>query len=933
MLDVILCIHEKHDDALVALAALICVISAMGTVLLLRHARHLSGMAAARWTGGTAVIIGFGIWATHFVALLGYDPGIIAGYHVGPTLLSLLIVMSATAICFAIAHAYPNRPGIAVASVIGGCGIAAMHYLGMSAMELPAEIHWHAGYVAASLILAVLPLYPGFMLALKRHGKGSGLAASLCLTLSVVLLHFTGMTGVDLVPARLDTQSGLLLSPRVMAMVVAGGAISLLTICISILTMARTARVALHASQRDLAILVNGITDCAVYMLSREGKVANWNPGAQRLKGYTAKEAVGMELAEFYLPEERERGLPARALSIAENTGKFTGEGWRMRRDGSRFWAHVAIERIANSNGEHVGFAKITRDMTRFKEDQDRIQEMAAHLDLALDNMHQGLCLFDAEERLVVVNRRFKEIWGLNEADCVPGISLDEVGGIALNSAFHGDVPKDRIDNIRRGLKQALSDPTFPPVIAEYRDDLVVSMISRPVAEGGWVSTFEDVTERRRSEKKIAHMAMHDSLTGLPNRSSFNQWIEAEIDQARHFSQKLAVVAIDLDRFKEINDTRGHAAGDAALQLLSRRLLDALSDGEIVARLGGDEFGAAKRFKESSELNGFIGRLETCFASALGSDENRYHLGASIGVSVFPNDGNNREQILNNSDLAMYRAKTSMSEVVAYYEPEMDEVARTRRQLSNDLRQAIEHRELYALYQPQHDLKTGAISGYEALLRWNHPERGLVSPDVFIPIAEETGEIFSIGIWVLREACLEAREWASHLKVAVNLSAVQLLQIDLIDQIRGVLVETGLSPARLELEITETAIISDKARALHLLRQIKGLGVSIAMDDFGTGYSSLDTLHSFPFDKIKIDKSFLLKSQQIPEARAIIKAILALGKSLNVPVLAEGVENEFQRALLIEQGCDQAQGYYYGRPAQSPNLTMKIAFNEKLGLF
>ncbi|HEX8055740.1 MAG TPA: EAL domain-containing protein [Novosphingobium sp.] len=250
----------------------------------------------------------------------------------------------------------------------------------------------------------------------------------------------------------------------------------------------------------------------------------------------------------------------------------------------------------------------------------------------------------------------------------------------------------------------------------------------------------------------------------------------------------------------------------------------------------------------------------------------------------------------------------------------MDETARERRQLSNDLRQALERDELNLLYQPQHDLRSGELSGYEALLRWHHPKRGVVSPDYFIPLAEETGEILAIGEWVLREACREAFNWPDGLKIAVNLSAVQLMQNELVDIVRNVLVETGLSPSRLELEITETAIIADKLRALHLLRQIKALGVGIAMDDFGTGYSSLDTLHSFPFDKIKIDKSFLLKSQRSPEARAIIKAVLALGQSLNVPVLAEGVETEFQLDLLQEQGCDQAQGYYFGRPAQAPSV-------------
>ncbi|HEX8055741.1 MAG TPA: diguanylate cyclase [Novosphingobium sp.] len=653
MFDVLLCIHEKHDVWFVLLAALICVISTMSAVLLLRHARHSNGAAAAKWIGGAAVAIGFGIWATHFVAMLGYDPGVVAGYHMPATLASLAIAIGMTAMSFFVGIARPDRRGLSIASLLGGGGIAAMHYLGMSALELPAEIHWRGDYVAASLIFAVAPMYPALALAVRERGARSGIAAGILMTLSIVLLHFTGMTAVILVPAPLDARTATLLSPGIMAMAIAGGSMALLMICIAALTVARTARIALYASQRDLAILVKGVTDCAIYMLDREGVVANWNAGAQRLKGYEAQQAVGLPLAHFYLPEERDAGLPERALAIATEQGKFTGEGWRVRRDGSRFWAHVTVESIADDAGVHIGFAKIIRDMTRFKEDQDRLQEMAGHLDAALGNMHQGLCLFDAQERLVVVNARFLEIWDLGAGSCFAGMPFDAVARAALEARLGAKVPQSRVDDLRKTLLQALNDPAFPPVVSEFGGTLVVSMISRPTADGGWVTTFEDVTERRRSEEKIAHMAMHDSLTGLPNRATFNQWIDAEIEQARHFEHSVAAVVIDLDRFKDINDTRGHSAGDAALQLLARRLVEALNDGEVVSRQGGDEFAAAKRFRDQAELAGFLARIEDCFATPVGTDENQFHLGASIGVSVFPNDGSLREQILNNAALAM----------------------------------------------------------------------------------------------------------------------------------------------------------------------------------------------------------------------------------------------------------------------------------------
>lgn len=924
MFDVLRCIRDQHNEWLVLLAAVICVISTITSVQLLRHARHLRGLSATRWicTAGTA--IGFGIWATHFVAMLGYDTGVIAGFRIPATAFSLVTAIAMTTMSFSTALFWQDRQGFALASVLGGGGVAAMHYIGMSAMELPATIIWNPAYVVVSVLLAIALAYPALVLAVRGRSVRSGVAAGLAMTLSIVLLHFTGMAAVRLVPAPLPTRTGVLLSPEMMATSIATTALFLLAICIAILTVSRKARLVLHASERDMAIIVKGITDCAIYMLDRGGRVANWNAGAQRLKGYIDSEAIGMPLAEFYTQEDRADHMPQRALAEAAENGKFSGEGWRVRRDGSRFWAHVTIEKVAEEDGRHIGFAKITRDMTRYKEDEDRLKALAGHLDAALGNMHQGLCLFGPDERLRVVNTRFKEIWGLDRDVNLVGLTISEVSRKVLEVHAKADVPQGRIGELQGLLAVAPADAGGSPVILELGDDLVVSMMGRSMPEGGWVTTFEDVTERRRSDARIAHMAMHDGLTGLPNRTSFTHWIDAEIAQAEHFGHELATVIIDLDRFKEINDTRGHAAGDSALQHLSRRLLDVLAEGEIVARLGGDEFAAAKRYKDKAELAHFVDRLEACFSTPFGAGENGFHLDASIGLAVFPQDARQREQLLNNADLAMYRAKASVGERIAYYEPAMDETARARRQIANDLRQAIDRDELTVLYQPQHCLATGELSGYEALLRWHHPTRGLVRPDEFIVVAEETGEIFRIGEWVLREACREARSWAPELKVAVNLSAVQLGQTDIVEVVHGILVDTGLSPSRLELEITETAIIADKLRALHLLRRIKGLGVSIAIDDFGTGYSSLDTLHSFPFDKIKIDKSFLMKSDNA-QARAIIKAVLALGQSLQVPVLAEGVETASQLDLLKEQGCDEAQGYYFGRPGLSPSLLARQA--------
>jgi predicted signal transduction protein with EAL and GGDEF domain len=360
------------------------------------------------------------------------------------------------------------------------------------------------------------------------------------------------------------------------------------------------------------------------------------------------------------------------------------------------------------------------------------------------------------------------------------------------------------------------------------------------------------------------------------------------------------------------------------LVALAEAMTEALQQGEFVARFGGDEFAAIKRFTDMSELHDFAGRLEKCLVGDMNIDSFEVRTGASLGIALFPADATDGEQLLANADLAMYRAKNSLIQRVCFYEGAMDEAARSRRALANDLWAAIEKKQFHLNYQVQKSVATGAITGYEVLLRWHHPERGNVPPMDFITLAEECGAILPIGEWVLREACREAATWEVPHKIAVNLSPVQLGHADMAAIVRKVLIETGLNPKRLEIEITESSIITDKNRALMTLRQIKDLGVSIAIDDFGTGYSSLETLRAFPFDKIKLDRSFMNEVESSPQAKAIIRAILALGQSLEVPVLAEGVETQVQLEILLNEGCDEAQGYFLGRPKPISDLLRKI---------
>jgi diguanylate cyclase (GGDEF)-like protein/PAS domain S-box-containing protein len=908
------CLRDQHDWRLVLLAGLICFTGTTAAVLLLRQARSATRLDRVRWIAAAGVATGFGIWATHFVAMLGYDPGIVVGYRVSLTALSLAIAVLMTTLGFATVLGMRGRRGVAVAGVLLGSGIALMHYIGMSAVEFPGEFGWTASYVLASIGFAIVPTTAALGLAARFAGVRSAMAACLLLTLAILLLHFTGMAAISIVPEALGAESGPLLSPLSMGIAIGGGALCVLALCIAAALISRQARATIRANEQEFRILVQSISETAIYMLDRQGIVANWNAGAQRLKGYDASEAIGLPLERFYTPEDRAAGVPDRALATAGTAGIFTGEGWRMRRDGSRFWAHVTIEKLFDDRGTFRGFAKVTRDMTSFKEHQDRLAALASNLDAALTNMHQGLCLFDADERLVISNDRVGVIFGISHDDCPPGTTFRDVLRLGLEARAKGAVPVAILDEVHARHRACVARPDGGTLIVDFTEDCVLAISHRPTAEGGWVMTLEDITERRRAEERIAHMALHDELTGLPNRLHFNRRLDADLQAAIRGGLRLGVVAVDLDRFQDINDNHGHAAGDKVLALLGQRIDGALRDGEMVARLGGDEFAACKTYRDTAELEEFVARVEACMSAPVVFEEAMLAPGASIGVAVFPADGGAREPLFNNADLAMYRAKATVGQQVCYYQPAMDETARMRRQISNDMREAIDRDEFSLAYQVQRSVGTGEITGYEALLRWQHPRDGWISPADFIPIAEENGEILKIGEWVLRRACTEAAGWEQPWKVAVNLSPVQLLHADLVGMVTAILVETGLSPRRLELEITETAVVGDKLRALHMLRQIKALGVSISIDDFGTGYSSLDTLHSFPFDKIKIDRSFLIDSSSSEQARAIIRAVLALGRSLGVPVLAEGLETEEQLQLLRTEGCDEAQGYYFGRP-------------------
>ncbi len=916
MYRILACLQTAHDWKLVVLAALVCVVSCAVTILVLGRARTISGRGRLRWILTAGAAGGFGIWATHFIAMLAFDPGLPLAFDLPLTLISLVAAMAITAGGAEVAISRAFKGSAVTGGAVMGSGVCTMHYLGMMAVSTHGYMRWAPDLVIASIV-AGLAVGAFAMWVFDKKTQWTRTAAAGLMVLAIVSHHFTAMGAVTVVPDPRHAATGLTLSPDSMSLILAIIAAAVLGLGAAAVRWGRQMDDIKADNERRFSTLLEGVRDYAIFMLDTDGRITNWNMGAQRINGYTGDEVIGRHFAEVSAVDAASRVASAAGLKTALETGRYEAEGLLRRKDGSTLWAHTVITPLYGDPHKLLGFANVTRDITAQKVAQDQILEVSRNLDAALSHMSHGLCLFDANEKLVLSNSRFSSIYDLNSDVVKPGVSLRELLARII-TLREGQAPDEaKLEAFHAKHRAVISQPGGGIIISELLSGRTMSIAHRPMPSGGWVTTFDDITERRASEQRIAHMARHDGLTGLPNRVHFNEYLDTELGWAARHGEQVAVITLDLDRFKDVNDQRGHETGDEALKILAERLAALTSgDGRFVARLGGDEFAAIKRFDQDTNIVECVALLYDCICEPILVDGVDVALQASLGVAVYPQDGSLRETLLNNADLALYRAKMPGGDKVCFYEPGMDEAARERRALAKDLQRALANKEFRVFYQVQQDVRTREITGYEALVRWKHPVRGYVSPADFISVAEESGAIVEMGAWVLRAACHEAASWNDRLKIAVNLSPVQLNDVNLIEVVHSALADSGLSPHRLELEITESSIIEDKVRALHILRQIKALGVTIAIDDFGTGYASLDTLNAFPFDKIKIDRSFLMEADKSAQARAIVRAILALGRSLEIPVLAEGVETEGQMALLREEGCDQAQGYLLGRPQE-----------------
>jgi diguanylate cyclase (GGDEF)-like protein len=808
MFRVLTCLGVEHDWRLVALAGMVCFIASLAAITLLHRAQATQGGLRTAWLLTAGTVTGWGIWSTHFIAMLAYDPGVGVGYELSMTVVSFVAAVGLTSIGLWVAILSRARWAAAAGGMIVGGGVAVMHYLGMSALEMPGHIIWAKDLVVTSIIIGILFGMAALVTAVHRGGLWSSLGSTVLLTIAIVSHHFTAMGAVGIItdPSRVVHESSL--SPAALALGIAGIAVALLGV--SIIAALADSRMAIIRARQQLT-------------------------------------------------EETE--------------------------------------------------AKV-------REQNLRLEAAKMQLDVAVNNMPHGLCMFDADQHLLVCNDRYAEMYGLLPEHMTPGTTLRS---ILERRVATGNAPEDADAYIEDRIREVCEGKPYSKE-NELRDGRFIAVIHQPMSNGGWVAIHHDVTEQRKIEMKIAHMAHHDALTGLPNRLLFREEVEKRLVFVRR-GESFAVLCLDLDHFKNINDTFGHPVGDALLQVVAARLSDCVRETDIVARLGGDEFAIVQVATEQPlSATALSQRLLDVMSSPFEVDGHQVVIGTSIGVAIAPADGVQPDQLLKNADMALYRAKADGRNAFHFFEAAMDAKMQARRSLELDLRKALGAGEFELFYQPQINLDNNEVNGFEALLRWNHPTRGRVTPDQFIALAEETGLIVPLGEWVLRQACSQATSWPANIKVAINLSPVQFRNKSLVPSVLAAIAAARLSPDRLELEITEAVLLQNSSDTISMLHQLRRLGVRIAMDDFGTGYSSLSYLRSFPFDKIKIDRSFIRDLTLHDDSIAIIRAVSRLGRDLGMSTTAEGVETEEQLAQVKAEGCTEAQGYFFSAPCSASEL-------------
>ncbi len=680
------------------------------------------------------------------------------------------------------------------------------------------------------------------------------------------------------------------------------------------ITERKLAEAAVRKSEESYRDLFENANDL-IYTHDLKGNFTSLNRAGEIITGYSREEALKMNLAQVVAPEFLHVARTMTAKKVSEDR-PTTYELEIVAKQGHRVTLELST-RLIVSDGLPVGVQGIARDITARRQAEISLHNTVSLFSSTFESTADGIIVMSLDREIVTCNKKFSEMWGLDESSTKAGNGAKMVARIASQlkdpSRFLSD------------LDRLYSDPpATETALLELEDGRIYERYSQPQILGGEpvgrVCCFRDITERNQAEEKLRYYALHDTLTDLPNRVQFMNRLRQAVERADgNPYSRFAVLFLDLDRFKVINDSLGHAVGDKLLVAIAERLSSCVRPGDVVARLGGDEFTILlNRSGDLDEVVGVAERLQARISEPFKIDNYEVFTTASIGIIVSGNVNRTAEELLRDADAAMYRAKDSGKARFEIFDQEMHVRNMNLLQIETDLRHAVERNEFEVLYQPIADLTTGTVKEFEALIRWRHPVHGLVEPNEFVGVAEETGLIIGIGKWILAESCRQAAEWQKRfgmpLSVSVNLSAKQLMHPNLTSQVKNILANSCLSASQLKLEVTESTVMEHSEKSLKVLSGLDELGVALSTDDFGTGYSSLSYLQRFPFERIKIDRTFINNMDENEKSGAIVKTILMLGENLDIEVVAEGIETFEQLEKLRSMGCSTGQGYLFSRP-------------------
>jgi diguanylate cyclase (GGDEF)-like protein/PAS domain S-box-containing protein len=914
-----------YDPKLVVLSLFIAIFASLAALDIADRIRHAdSRLTYLSWLLLGAVTMGSGIWAMHFIGMLALQLPCGVGYDTTTTLWSILPgILACAAAIEVLRHDTPSRMRLLVGSILVGAGIGTMHYVGMTAMRIEGMLRYHPGWFAVSIIVAIGLAYGALLIRYRAGTRWRTPIAAITMGLAIAGMHYTAMSATyfvrtgDLGVASSDLEPALLTA----VVSVVTGLLMALAIAASIASRYQETAQRLHESEfRIRGILEN--TQEGFVQVDTAMCIVEVNPAYCAMLGRNREMVIGQKITEFFTPESvriYEREMKKRAAGIRSSYVVAIAQP-----DGELRHCEFHGTPIYDRAGHRVGAFGLVTDITDRMAHEAYVRQAVA----VFENTAEGVTLTDTKGRILSINPAFTRITGYTEADVVgqtpavmqsgrhePSFYQDMWSELDKNGHWQGEIWNRRKNG------------------EIYPEWLTISAVRSPEGQvQSYIGVFSDISHIKRSEEELQRLANYDPLTGLANRLLLAAQLEHALDRASRHHEQLAVMELDLDGFKNVNDTLGHPAGDKLLQVIADRIKETLRGEDIVARLGGDEFAVVlESLDDVGDVELVAQKVIDAIAPPIDLDGQLARVTCSIGIAMFPGDGSDATTLMKAADTALYVSKREGRNTYRYYSSAMAESVRRRHEVEQGLRRAIECDELELWYQPQVNIGSGRIVGAEALVRWRHPEKGIVPPGEFLPVAADTGLILPLGEWVLRNACRQAKAWKDaglgidH--VSVNVDGQQIVRSDFVAIVERLLEETGLPPTMLELEITESFLLENAENGMGTVMRFAEMGVDIAIDDFGTGYSSLSYLKYLRADCLKIDKSFVDDLPADAISAAIIRAIISLGRGLGFTLVAEGVETAAQLAYLRSVGCDLVQGYLLSRPVPADEFEQWVKGN------